>query len=153
MLLGYIRSSILLLIGDLVMSMGYGASCRLISMDDEWYAYEYTSYNIDLDNYKEAMNNYDGILLISKDFFPNPTIIKKKMRKSNGKKVWIEKKKYPEVDCWEFCRCGKIIVENSSHCWSLSEEGIDNHALNLLFSLNIEYQKTGIVPEKFGIFS
>lgn len=84
MLLGYIRSSILLLIGDLIMSMGYGVSCRLISMDDEWYAYEYTSYNIDLDNYKEAMNNYDGILLISKDFFPNPTIIKKKMRKSNG---------------------------------------------------------------------
>ncbi len=34
------------------MSMGYGVSCRLISMDDEWYAYEYTSYNIDLDNYK-----------------------------------------------------------------------------------------------------
>lgn len=77
------------------MSMGYGVSCRLISMDDEWYAYEYTSYNIDLDNYKEAMNNYDGILLISKDFFPKPTIIKKKMRKSNGKKVWIEKKEVP----------------------------------------------------------
>ncbi|WP_019213983.1 hypothetical protein [Fenollaria massiliensis] len=43
------------------MSRGYGASCRLISKDDEWYTYEYTSYNVNLDNYKKALDTYDGI--------------------------------------------------------------------------------------------
>lgn len=135
------------------MSRGYGASCRLIPKDDEWYAYEYTSYNVNLDNYKKALDTYDGILLISKDFFPEPTIERKRKKKPNGKKEWIEKKNYPEVDCWEFCSRGKIKVENSSYCWSLTESGIDSQALKLLFYLNIEYQKTGNVPEKYGIYS
>lgn len=135
------------------MSMGYGASCRLISKDGEWFAYEYTSYNMDLENYKEARKNYDGIILINKDFFPKPTIIKKRKKKPNGKKEWIEKKKYPEVNCWEFYKMGKIIIENSSYCWNLTESGVDAFAFRLLFSLSIEYQTSGEIPKRFGIFS
>lgn len=89
------------------MSMGYGASCRLISKDEEWFAYEYTSYNMDLENYKEARKNYDGIILINKDFFPQPTIIKKRKRKPNGKKEWIEKRSIQRLIVGSFIKWGK----------------------------------------------
>ena len=67
-------------------------------------------------------------------------------------KSMIEKKKYPEIDLSVFVKEGKIAIENSSHCWSLTKEGYDAFALKL-YSLLINYQEIGIVPVKFGIFS
>ena len=59
-------------------------------------------------------------------FFLKPEIIRKRIRKPNGKKVWIEKKKYEDIDLIQFYNTGKIRIENSSHCWKLSENGIDS---------------------------
>lgn len=42
------------------------------------------------------------------------------------RKVWIEKKKYEDIDLIQFYNTGKIRIENSSHCWKLSENGIDS---------------------------
>lgn len=92
-------------------------------------------------------------LRVCRVFFPKPEIIRKRIRKPNGKKVWIEKKKYEDIDLIEFYHSGKIRIENSSHCWKLSENGIDSFAFRLLFYLQIEYQETGEIPKKFGIFS
>ena len=135
------------------MSMGYGAICRLIDSDENWIMYEYTSYNLNLEDSKKAMETLDGIIVVSKDFFPEPEIIRKRIRKPNGKKVWIDKKKYEKVDLEEFIDTGKIIIENSSHCWQLTQTGMDIVAIKLLFYLQIEYEKTGEIPKKFSIFS
>ena len=135
------------------MSMGYGAKCKIIDADEDWIMYEYTSYNLNLGDSKKAIETLDGIIIISRDFFPKPEIIRKRIRKPNGKKVWIEKKKYEDIDLIEFYNAGKIRIENSSHCWKLTENGIDAIALKLLFYLQIEYHETDEIPKKFGIFS
>ena len=135
------------------MSMGYGAKCRIIDSDENWIMYEYTSYDVDLEDGKKAMGTLDGIIIISKDFFPEPEVIRRRIRKPNGKKVWIEKKKYKDIDLEDFYNVGKIRIENSSHCWRVTENRIDAIALKLLFYLQIEYHEIGEIPEKFGIFS
>ena len=76
------------------MSMGYGASCILIDRDDECYIYSYTSYNLDLPNWEEAKNTFDGSIVIDKEFFSEPEIIRKRKRKPNGKK-YDRKEKVP----------------------------------------------------------
>lgn len=134
------------------MSLGYGASCKLVLSDENWYIYEYTSYNINLKNYKEAMENYDGIIILHKDFFQKPKIIRKKIKRPSGKKKWIEKKQYDELDWDTMFKDGKIVIENSSHCWDTSN-GIDRYALKLLFYLEIKYTEEEIIPTEFGIFS
>lgn len=135
------------------MSMGYGAKCRIKDSDENWKMYEYTSYNLNLEDGKKAMGTLDGIIIISRDFFPEPEIIRKRIRKPNAKKVWIEKKKYKDIDLEDFYNVGKIRIENSSHFWRVTENGIDAIALKLLFYLQIEYHEIGEIPEKFGIFS
>lgn len=135
------------------MSMGYGAICRLIDSDEDWLTYEYTSYNLNHEDSEKAINTLDGIITIHKYFFPESQIIRKRIRKSNGKKEWIDKKKYETVDLGKFIDTGKIIIENSSHCWYLTQTGMDIVAMKLLFYLQIEYEKTGKIPKSFSIFS
>lgn len=135
------------------MSMGYGAICKLSEIDEFWIMYAYTSYNLNLGDSQKAIKTLDGLIIISKDFFPDPEIIRKRIKKPSGKKVWIEKKKYEDIDLMEYYTAGKINIENSSHCWQLTESGIDIMALKLLFYLQIEYQKTDKIPKEFEIFS
>lgn len=78
------------------MSLGFGSKCQLVAMDQDMVLYSYSSFNINLPNYEEYIDNLDGILLISKNYFPQPTIVKKRVRKPNKKKVWLEKKSIPK---------------------------------------------------------
>lgn len=135
------------------MSKGYGAKCNLISIDEGWIIFEYSSYNLNHENYKEALDTLDGKILIREEFFPKPEIVTKRIRKANGKKVWIEKKKYIRKDYVDFYKEGKITIQNSSHCWKLTNSGVDVFAFDLLFHMQIEYEKQGKIPKKLGIFS
>lgn len=135
------------------MSLGFGASCKLIAKDEDWYLYAYTSYNINLENYKSALDTCDGIIMLHREYFPAPEIVRKRKKKPNGKKVWIEKKKYRWPDSDRLWRENKIRIENSSHCWKLNEDGIDVFAFMLIYALQSEYREKGEIPVKFGIFS
>ncbi|WP_311491398.1 hypothetical protein [uncultured Anaerococcus sp.] len=134
------------------MSLGFGGKCILISKDIDYLMFKYCSFNYNNENSEKAQNTFDGIIIVHKDYFPKPTISKKKIKKSNGKKVWIEKKKYPEVELEDFIKSGKISVENSTHASYLSENGIDRIALDLIFKLNLEYQKSGQTPDNVSVF-
>lgn len=135
------------------MSLGLGASCRLIKKEEDYYIFEYSPYSYDMDNWKEAKDSYDGMIYIHQDYFPNPQIITKRKKRPNGRKVWIEKQVYPEIDYEMFLQNGKIKIDNSRYAWNISDEGIDVLALKLIFYLYEEYKKLGKVPEHFGIFS
>lgn len=134
------------------MTLGLGASCRLAYEDGEFLIYEYSPYDYSDENWKDAKNAYDGTIRIHKDYFPKPIISKKKIKKANGKKVWIERKKYPEVDYEDFIQNGKISIKNSSYSTNLSENGIDKLSLDLIFKMNLYYQKNGQIPEKLAFF-
>lgn len=134
------------------MTLGLGASCRIAYEDGDYLIYKYSSYDYDYENWEEAKNAYDGTIKIHKDNFPKPIISKKKIKKANGKKVWIERRKYPEVNYEYFIQNGKIFVINSHYASILSENGIDSLALDLIFKMNLSYQKSEHIPEKLDFF-
>lgn len=134
------------------MSMGYGASCRLVDEDENWLIYKYYSFNLNLDTYEKAKDNFDGIIILSKDIFPHPTIVRKKKKMPNGRKLWIETKKYPDYHFDDFYDQGKIIIENSSYFWAISDRGIDYKAIHLIYYLREEYEEKGKIPNKMYIY-
>lgn len=134
------------------MSLGFGSKCQLVAMDQDMVLYSYSSFNINLPNYEEYIDNLDGIILISKNYFPQPTIVKKRVRKPNKKKVWLEKKVYPEVDVNKLFQDGDIIIVNSSGCWEKNINGIDREALHLLFSIKQKYINSGEIPYEITCF-
>lgn len=58
------KDKYILLIGDF-MSIGYGAKCKIIDAAEDWIMYEYTSYNLNLEDSKKAMETLDGIIIIN----------------------------------------------------------------------------------------
>ncbi len=135
------------------MSVGYGAYSRLIDEDGEFYLYAYSSYdlNVDFNSYSEAFTDMDGMIIIGKEFFSEPTVIRKCKKKPNGKKEWIERKVYPEVDYEELLKSEKIIIENSKRIFRDSTSSNDRMALRILYKLYSEYIKTGEIPQFISI--
>ena len=41
---------------------------------------------------------------------------------------------------------GRIEIKNASHCFKVTDEGIDTMALRILFKLFHEHQETGELP-------
>lgn len=134
------------------MTLGLGASCRLTYEDGDYLIYKYSPYDYNYENWKDAKNAYDGIIRVHKDYFPKPIISKKKIKKPNGKKVWIERRKYPEENYEDFIQNGKISIINSLYAKHFSNNGIDRLAIDLIYKMNLYYQKSGQIPEKIDFF-
>lgn len=134
------------------MSMGLGGKLILTAKDSDYLMFQYSSFDYNDENSEIAQNTFDGIIIVHKDYFPKPDISRKKIKKLNGKKVWVEKRKYPELNYEDFIKSGKISVENSSYANHLSENGIDRIALDLIFKLSLEYQKSGQIPDELSVF-
>lgn len=134
------------------MSMGLGGKLILTAKDSDYLMFQYSSFDYNDENSEIAQNTFDGIIIVHKDYFPKPDISRKKIKKPNGKKVWVEKRKYPELNYEDFIKSGKISVENSSYANHLSENGIDRIALDLIFKLSLEYQKSGQIPDELSVF-
>lgn len=134
------------------MSMGFGGKLLLIAKDSDYLMFQYSSFDYNDKNSEIAQNTFDGIIIIHKDYFPKPAISRKKIKKPNGKKVWVEKRKYPEHNYEDFIKSGKIYVENSSYANHLSENDIDRIALDLIFKLSLEYQKSVQIPDELSVF-
>lgn len=134
------------------MSIGLGGNCRLVAKDKDYLMFAYSSYDFNSENREKAQNAFDGIITIHNDYFPKPAISKKKIKKPNGKKAWIEKRKYPDVNYEDFIKSGKISVENSSYASHFSENRIDRIALDLIYKMNLKYQKSGQIPDELSVF-
>ena len=113
------------------MSMGIGAGANLILEDGRIIKYEYGGYNLNDLEYKNEKQIYDGSITISRECFAKPEAHEKV-------KSMLEE--------------GLIKVENCSHCWKVTDDGlhIDAMACQILFKLFRKYQEDGKIPERIG---
>ena len=133
------------------MSIGIGAFCKRIAEDNNTVIYEYGSYDLNDINYRNERRIADGIITISKSALIEPDIHNKIKRLPNGKKKRIIKRIPRDVPLSYLFDNKFVTVENCSHCWNTSENGIDVMASAIVWHLVLEYQKTGQLPVNLSI--
>lgn len=131
------------------MSMGIGAYANKILEDEKTVIYEYSSYNLNDPDFRNAEQKCDGNIIISKHCFAEPEIHEKIKRNRSGKKKLIVKRIPVVVDYRKMIDDESIEIENCSNCWQTTddEKKIDIMALRILFYLFRKYQKAGKIPE------
>jgi len=133
------------------MSLGIGSFCKLIAQDDKIVIYEYGSFNLNEPEYKNENRIADGIITIKKSGLIEPEIHDKIKRLPNGKKKRIIKRVPKEIHFSDLIINKLITIENCSHCWKTTEEGIDVFALSTVWYIFREYQEKGYLPERLCI--
>lgn len=131
------------------LSRGIGGCGRKILEDDTIVLYEYSSYNLNDDRYRNENNIFDGVITIEKACLVEPEI-HEKIKKVNGKKKLIIKRVRADVPYETLFSNGKIKIENSNNCWLTTNEGYDIIAVHLCFRIFSSYQEDGELPEKIG---
>lgn len=135
------------------MSLGYGAYARLDVMDDTMLVYQYCCYNLNKANYELYSHLLDGKLWIQKDALIEGEVYLKRIKKPNGKKILLQKRRRVEVDFEKLLREKRIEIENASGTWYEIDDGYDVMALKIIYKIYEEYQMTGVIPEKIDFFS
>lgn len=130
------------------MSKGIGGSCKKSVDNETTVLYEYSVYNLNDPNLREAIGSYDGTITIEKSALINPEIHKKLKRQPNGKKRMIEKRIPVNVPLNKLMAEHKIQITNCSRCWQKTPEEYDVIAICLCNIIFREYQIAGILPEK-----
>lgn len=134
------------------MSLGHGGHMDLALYDNTTLIYVYCCYNINNDNYEKHKSLVDGEIVISKDALVEPKIYSKLKKMPSGRKRIIEKRVIQDVPWDDLFNNGKITIKNASGTWNTNPEGIDTVALDMLFKLFNEYQKTGEIPRHVVFF-
>ena len=131
------------------MSRGIGAHANKIFEDSETVIYEYGVYNLNVPQYRNEKQIYDGSITIPKKCFAEPEIHEKLKKMPSGRKKLVTKRIPISVDYGKMLVDGLIKVENCSNCWQTTDDDlrIDIMALHLLFKLFNQYQEEGCVPE------
>lgn len=135
------------------MSMGYGVYAKLDMMDDTMILYQYCCYNLNKADYELYSNLLDGKLWIQRDSLVEGERYLKRVKKTSGKKIILEKKRKIELDFSKLLRERRIEIENASGTWYITDEGYDVMALRIIYRIYEEYQMTGVVPKKISFFS
>ena len=138
--------------GGWCMSRGIGANCRILIEDEKTVIYEYACYNVNQDNWREAMEVWDGLISIEKDAFVEPDIHTKLKRMPSGRKKLIAKSIKKDVDSATLFAKEKVEIKNSSMTWSRIGD-YDIMALKLLWKIFDIYQEEGIIPKNCSWFS
>lgn len=129
------------------MSLGYSARARKVIEDKKIILYEYNCYNIGKFDWQDALETFDGSILIEKDAFPNLVADGEIKEISNDRKNTIDIQKTEEkIDFQKLFHNEKIKIKNCSHTWK-AYDGYDFMALKLLWKIFNEYQNNGIIPE------
>lgn len=129
------------------MSRGFCASAILEMADENTLLYFYCSYNLNLDDYKEHMEKYDGEIIINRSSLVEPEIYTKRIRRPSGKKVFEERIRKKDVDIRKLLESGDVKIENSSGAWQLVE-GYDIMAIRLTEKIYDKYQEERDIPER-----
>lgn len=135
------------------MSMGYGGSARVVLEDRNTVVYEYSPYNLDEPEYRNADRVYDGIITIDKGALVEPEIHEKAKRMPSGRKRLVVKRIRRDVDYSFLLKEKKIMVENSRYCWRYvgTEKNIGMIAMKLIFHIYDQYQMEGALPETVSL--
>lgn len=134
------------------MSIGIGAIAHLILCDDKTVAYQYGSYNLNKEKFRNAERICDGCISIKRSCFVEPNIHTKIKKMPSGRKKLIVKRVNVSVDYANMINDGLILVENCSNCWETTSDKkhTDIVALRLLFYIFEKYQNEGAIPKYIG---
>ena len=135
------------------LSLGIGAKCRRVEDNDVLAVYEYSVYNWNLEEHKDSADIFDGIIKIVKSELEEPIIKEKTIKTSSGKKKTVIKRIHKDVDISELIKREYIVIDNSSHCFKISAEGVDVMAIKLCNKIFEIYQDESFLPETVSIFS
>lgn len=133
------------------MSRGFCASAMLEVADATTLLYIYCSYNLNLDDYREHMEKYNGEIIINRSSLVEPERYSKRIRKPSGKKVLEERIRKRDVDIEKLLDNGDIQFLNSSGAWKFAE-GYDIMALRLVEKIYDKYQEERDIPERVSIY-
>mgnify|MGYP001029197773 CR=1 FL=1 len=130
------------------MSRGIGAYAKKIVEDDETVIFEYGGYNLNEPEYRNENYVLDGMITIQKSCFVEPEIHKKLKKMPSGWKKLMTKRIPVSVDYTQLLKDGKIIIENCSFCWNITDDELkaDMMACHILFKLFYQYQEEGSIP-------
>ena len=134
------------------MSKGIGIIAHKISEDEKSVIYEYGNYNLNIPEYRNENHVFDGTITIQKDCFAEPEIHEKVKKMPSGKKKTIVKRIPVDVHYGDMLYDGRIVVENCSNCWMVTDDElkIDKMVFHFLFYVFLRYQEQGEIPEKIG---
>lgn len=131
------------------MSRGIGAHAKLISNNKNMIIYQYGSYNLNDEKFRNAEHIYDGLIMIDRSCFEEIDLQTQKVASLYGRKRKIKKENIINVNYSKHISENRIIIENCSNCWKVvsDEKHIDVMACRLLTKLFAEYQMEGKAPD------
>lgn len=135
------------------MSLGIGAKCRRIVEDEKLAVYEYSVYNWNMDEHKDAAEIFDGVIEIAKSELEEPILREKIIKSSSGKKRTVIRRIHKDVDIAGLVKRDYIRIQNCSHCFRKSDENIDVMAIRLCSKIFEIYQDDSCLPESVTICS
>lgn len=137
------------------MSIGYGGYMKFLDIKNGYFVYLYSTYYISEypNSYDELLSNLDGMIYIHEDYFQKPEVVMKRKNKPNGKKVWVEKKSYPESNFSQLLEENKILIKTAKYDIDPYTQRKNGIALKLLFGLYGEYMKKGEIPTEYSAHS
>lgn len=135
------------------MSIGIGAHANLIAEDKNTVMYEYGSYNLNDPQFRNEDHLLDGFITIQRDCFVEPEIHEKVKKMPSGKKKLVIKRIPVDVEYGEMIQNGRIVVENCSNTWRMTEDELhlDMMVLRLLFKIFRSYQEEGTIPKVISL--
>lgn len=128
------------------MSKGFGGVAKMATQDDDTIIYEYATYNLNDEKYRNPQSIFDGLIRIDKHAFVEPEIHKKLKKQPNGKKQLLTKRIHRSVDYSKLINANAIQVENSKFCWEFLKDGVGMVAMLIIYKIFNEYQELGILP-------
>ena len=129
------------------MSHGYIGVAKLFHKNDHTVTYEYFASNLNIPEYTNQNQNFDGTIMIDSSALIEPEMYTrlKKMPKRRKKMILCNEPKAINID--ELFNKKQIQVINSQYCWRKTNGDIDMIAIKLICKILYSYQSNGHLPD------
>lgn len=126
------------------MSKGYGGKCRKVTENEELVEYEYSVYNLNMEEHKNSGDDYDGGIFIFKAGLVKPSIIEEI---ASEEEKLVDRRIHKDVDIESLIGKGLVAIMNSEHTWHFTKGGIDMIGIKLCYLLFEIYQDDECLPD------
>ena len=121
--------------------------------DDALAVYEYSVYDWNQEEHRDAAGVFDGVIEIVKSELEEPILREKIIKSTSGKKKTVIRRIHKDVDIEDFVKKDYIKVQNCSHCFKTTDENIDVMAVLLCKQIFEIYQDDSSLPESVSVSS
>jgi len=132
------------------MLLGFGARARLYSQDQDKAIYEYAVFDLFYGLTSDAIEDYDGIIVIDKNSLIGPEYHEKRKRNGHGKTKLVKKIILRPPNVEELLEKGLVKVLENRHSHRHMDYGADINAVMLIYGIYEFYQKYEELPENIG---